>query len=97
MSDILDRIKAECKRLYDTSPQPCADCPLGECFCPYSNEPMHWDTAAIRAALTAPADGCEKCGGNGYVWEHVNDMEMERVTCDTCNGTGRTPKEGDTA
>ena len=49
----MERVKALCRRMYDTSPQPCADCPIGEAYCPYSNEPMHWDVPEIQAAIHA--------------------------------------------
>ena len=57
MSDILDRVKAECV----ASDDDCSDCVLyTQNRCPCSSAPCEWDIPAIRTALSAPAnDGCE--------------------------------------
>jgi len=67
MSDILDRIKAECEKSH------CKDCPFdgGKGYCWFNDVPAEWNIPAIRAALTAPATGVDvECPGGSQckVW-----------------------------
>jgi len=42
----------------------------------------------IRPAPQPVSDDCERCGGRGY----IGDQASIRIKCETCKGTGKTPK-----
>jgi len=84
MSDILDRIKAECEKSH------CKDCPFdgGKGYCWFNDVPAEWNIPAIRAALAAPATGVDvECPGGsqckvwpGGCWLCIRHPHLEQFT-----------------